>query len=1085
MNNWQDSDISEPDADLLGSGKTGVIFVDASLEDLGAILGDSKDKAIFRLEESGDGIEQITETLQQFSNLDSIEIISHGNDGFVDLGASSLNTENVDRHADELQNWGKALGTEGDLLFYGCKVAETDAGKELLDRIANSTGADVAASKDLTGNSQLGGDWELEVKLGSIETGTIEVREYQGVFEFYNGDRYILTEDSLSWEDAQEEAKDLGGNLVTINDAAEEKWLRETFGSREDFWIGINDREAEGQFEWASGETVTYTNWAEGQPNDLYGIQDYGAMNFRGTDRWNDNFFFTRFQGIIEIKSDDPNPVFTYNSNRYVATTNSVTWEAAQAEAESLGGNLVTINDAAEEEWIEDTFGTEDKYWIGLTDREVEGQFTWVNGEPLTYTNWAAGEPNDFGGNQDFATINYSESKQWDDAFGTTSFQGIIEIPAPDPSSSIALEQSTYSVNEATGSIEIGVIRSGDTTGEATVRYRVDNGTAIAGEDFAPTSGTLTFAAGEDRQVVTIPIIDNSTPEVTENFSIVIQEPTGANLGTIRTAAITLIDDDSSALSFNAPEVTEDSTSVTINLTRGDASLDASVDFTTIDGTATAGSDYTSLSGTVFFAAGETTKAVTLAIEDDTVGEPNEDFSVRFSNPVNLTLDNGNTSKVTIFDNDPGSFVRENYITGLTQPTAFARTPDDSLMFISEKSGIIKVAQGTNVLPTPFIDLSAEVNDVRDRGLLSIAVHPDFFNGSPYVYASYTYDPPEAFQNQNPNTDLDDPDGTGNRPSRVVRITADAATGYTTAVAGSQTVIVGTNSTWANTSRPDGNSTGNINIPESGRNPDGSYIRDYLKTDSESHSIGHLAFGLDGALYISNGDGTSYAQVDPRTASVLNVDNLYGKILRIDPITGEGLSDNPFYDGDPNSNRSKVWNLGLRNPFRFTIQPDTGTPFIGDVGWKTWEEVNIGDRGANFGWGAYEGGVDASGNPASLIQPEYDAADIPEIEAFYQSGQTVTAPIYARNHADGARAIVMGDFYEGTSFPSIYQDALFIADVNEGTVDALILDDRNQVTEVRRFDSGVRSIVFIESGPDSNLYYANIAEGTIGRWRAV
>jgi hypothetical protein len=119
-----------------------------------------------------------------------------------------------------------------------------------------------------------------------------------------------------------------------------------------------------------------------------------------------------------------------------------------------------------------------------------------------------------------------------------------------------------------------------------------------------------------------------------------------------------------------------------------------------------------------------------------------------------------------------------------------------------------------------------------------------------------------------------------------------------------------------------------------------------------------------------------------------------------------------------------------------------------------------------------------------LIQPEYDAQNIPEIEAFYQSGQTVAAPIYARNHSDGSRAIIMGDFYDGISFPDIYQGALFVTDVSLGTVDALILNDQNQVTDVRRFDSRLPRITFMESGPDDNLYYISLDDGSIGRWRA-
>jgi glucose/arabinose dehydrogenase len=101
-------------------------------------------------------------------------------------------------------------------------------------------------------------------------------------------------------------------------------------------------------------------------------------------------------------------------------------------------------------------------------------------------------------------------------------------------------------------------------------------------------------------------------------------------------------------------------------------------------------------------------------------------------------------------------------------------------------------------------------------------------------------------------------------------------------------------------------------------------IRDYLATDSDSHSNGAIHFGPDGMLYFSNGDGTSYNFMDPRTVRAQDVHNLSGKVLRIDPMTGAGVPGNPFYDpADPNSNQSKVFYSGVRNAYRFTFDPMT------------------------------------------------------------------------------------------------------------------------------------------------------------------
>ena len=101
--------------------------------------------------------------------------------------------------------------------------------------------------------------------------------------------------------------------------------------------------------------------------------------------------------------------------------------------------------------------------------------------------------------------------------------------------------------------------------------------------------------------------------------------------------------------------------------------------------------------------------------------------------------------------------------------------------------------------------------------------------------------------------------------------------------------------------------------------------------------------------------------------------------MRIDPITGEGLSDNPFFNGNPDANRSKVYQYGLRNPFRMSVDPVSGQLYIGDVGWTQWEEINAGNAGDNFGWPYYEGG-----SGVSLRTNQYQ--NLPEAIAFYASG---------------------------------------------------------------------------------------------------
>ena len=191
-------------------------------------------------------------------------------------------------------------------------------------------------------------------------------------------------------------------------------------------------------------------------------------------------------------------------------------------------------------------------------------------------------------------------------------------------------------------------------------------------------------------------------------------------------------------------------------------------------------------------------------------------------------------------------------------------------------------------------------------------------------------------------------------------------------------------------------------------------------------------------------------------------------------LLGEGYPDNPFYDGDLTSIQSKVYNYGLRNPWRYTIHPDTGEPFIGDVGWTNWEEINTG-QGVNFGWPLYEGGNGVNLRTTAL-------ADEPEFQELYASASDVTAPIYARSHSDGARSITLGDFYTGTTYPEVYQGALFFSDFgNNAEVNALLFDDQGNVDSATPFTEEL-NVTQISAGPDSNLYFSNLFTGEIGRW---
>lgn len=200
-------------------------------------------------------------------------------------------------------------GGEGNDLIYG--EDEFDSGLSQVgdnnDTLFGSDGNDTLYGN--SGNDTLYGD-------DDSESVAVEVAPTTANGVMYNGSEYVLTNSRVSWATAQAQAEALGGNLVTINDADEEAWLRSQFGGDQSFWLGINDRASEGNFEWVSGEAVDYTHWAGNGPDNYYN-QDYGVIEWSGAEgsQWQDQYsnggFEDRYgswqwqygyRGIIEIK---------------------------------------------------------------------------------------------------------------------------------------------------------------------------------------------------------------------------------------------------------------------------------------------------------------------------------------------------------------------------------------------------------------------------------------------------------------------------------------------------------------------------------------------------------------------------------------------------------------------------------------------------------------------------------------------------------------------------------------------------------------------------------------------------------------
>ena len=147
----------------------GITNYEQLVTDLLSDRDDCRQIEVVVLDPLQDGVAQITDLLADRQDLDAVHFVTHGSDQGVKLGDTWLDSESLEEYSGNLTAWKTALSTDADLLFYGCNLAAGETGQALIQSIANLTGADVAASDDLTGHADSGGDWELEHVVGTVE----------------------------------------------------------------------------------------------------------------------------------------------------------------------------------------------------------------------------------------------------------------------------------------------------------------------------------------------------------------------------------------------------------------------------------------------------------------------------------------------------------------------------------------------------------------------------------------------------------------------------------------------------------------------------------------------------------------------------------------------------------------------------------------------------------------------------------------------------------------------------------------------------------------------------------------------------
>ena len=331
---------------------------------------------------------------------------------------------------------------------------------------------------------------------------------------------------------------------------------------------------------------------------------------------------------------------------------------------------------------------------------------------------------------------------------------------------------------------------------------------------------------------------------------------------------------------------------------------------------------------------------------------------------------------------------------GLSNTTAMALHPDGRI-FVCQQTGELRVIKSGVVLSTPFLTLS--VNSSGERGLLGVAFDPNYATNR-FVYVYYTATTP-AIHN------------------RVSRFTANNAN-EDVAVAGSEVILL-----------------------------------ELENLNATNHNGGAIHFGPDGKLYIATGENAV-----PLNSQSLG--NRLGKILRINSdgtIPADNPTSFPNTTGSPAGVNRAIWAVGLRNPFTFSFQPGTGRMHINDVGQNTWEEINVGAAGANYGWPTCEGTCGTAGMTTPI----------------YQYSSAVSAPC----------AITGGAFYNPMTqtFPAQYIGKYFFADFCANwikTIDPLFPPATDQAVDAF---TNIHLPVDIQVASDGSLYY--LARGSSSVFR--
>jgi glucose/arabinose dehydrogenase len=381
----------------------------------------------------------------------------------------------------------------------------------------------------------------------------------------------------------------------------------------------------------------------------------------------------------------------------------------------------------------------------------------------------------------------------------------------------------------------------------------------------------------------------------------------------------------------------------------------------------------------------------------------------------------------------PPSGFEDRKVTAAPQPTALAFAPDGRIL-ITERAGQVRILTAAGLLSNPALDLGLNICLDNERGLLGVAVDPSFAVNH-FIYLYYTFKKFGSCDTQTPTVPV----------NRISRFTL-----------------------------------GNNNVVDPASE---LVLVDNIPSVSGVHNAGSLRFGRDGYLYASVGDsGCDYA--NDSGCSMLNdsardLSGLEGKVLRItadggippgNPYRGPGTERcNVNGRASQGGKCQEIFASGLRNPWQLAFDPNgSGNSFyINDVGESSWEEINLGQAGADYGWNVREGFC-ARDSTTNCGPPPVG----------------MTNPLFAYPHQGGCSAVTGGAFVPAGAWPSLYDGAFLFADFGCGQISRLVALGGGSYTQAEFATGASGALVAMAFGPSPEgpaLYYLSLHPDEIRR----